>query len=262
MERRWDFGMRVDGNFTLFQERRPAAMVVSHERSGTHFLMNSLAACYGYVATPWIDFDASTWNINYFYLPHVRDLLLGMAERPMANVVKSHHAVDFFQEELASITRRYVLFVICRHPVPTMLSFWRFLHQWPWNEGPKAVDPVAFAKTEPWGRIQCYQMRQCTNMLARWAAHVEGWLDAAADCRRIVVVRYEDLNENYEATVRGFATPLGRLPQAIARPPRDSNVIPPGPPNPTGCGLSDDLVALRKLCQDQVGPTMSRLGYV
>src|SRR5215469_1383683 len=75
------FCMRVDGNFAVFQEMRPAVMVVSHERSGTHFLMNALASCYGYVSAPWVDFDRPTFNINYFYLPEVQDLLLALADR-------------------------------------------------------------------------------------------------------------------------------------------------------------------------------------
>lgn len=157
--------MRVDGNFSLFSQMRPAAMVVSHERSGTHFLMNSLAACYGYVTTPWIDFDRPPFEINFYHLPEVRDLLLGAADRPMANVMKSHHAVDFFRGALQEITQRYVLFVICRHPAPVMLSFWRFMHQWAWNEGPKLADPLSFAKAEPCGRMMRYQMRQFANML-------------------------------------------------------------------------------------------------
>lgn len=253
--------MEVSGNFALFPEMRHAAMVVSHERSGTHFLMNSLANCYGYVTTPWIDFDRPTFNINYYYLPEVRDLLLALANRPMANVVKSHHAVEFFNGELRRITERYVVFVICRHPAPTMLSFWRFLHQWPWNEGPKTVDPLAFAGAEPWGRLMRFQMRQSASMLARWAAHVDGWVAAAARFPRVVIVRYEDLDENFDSTMQGFAQHLGRPPQSIVRPGRDYNVIPSGPLDPIGNGSSPDLEALRELCRQQAGRTMSRLGY-
>lgn len=253
--------MKVDGNFSLFREMRPAAMVVSHERSGTHFLMNALAACYGYVTTPWIDFDRQTFNINYSYLPEVRDLLLALADRPVANVVKSHHAVEFFAGELQRLAERYVIFVVCRHPMAVMLSFWRFIHQWPWSEGPKTVDPLSFACAEPCGQILRYQMKQRPSMLLRWAAHVEGWLDAAAKQPRVVVVRYEDLDANYEATVRGLAAHLGRSPQAVARPPRDYNVIPRGPEDPTCSGTSPDLMALHNLCREQVGQIMSRLGY-
>lgn len=253
--------MQVTGNFALFPEMRPAAMVVSHERSGTHFLMNSLANCYGYVTAPWIDFDRPAFNINYYYLPEVRDLLLALANRPMANVVKSHHAVEFFDDELRRIGERYVLFVICRHPVATMLSFWRFLHQWPWSEGPRTIDPLGFARSEPRGRLMRFQMRQLPSMLHRWAAHVEGWLDAAAQFSGIVIVRYEDLDRDFASTVRGFANHLGRPPQSIVRPARDFNVIPSGPADPAGSGLPPDIDGLRELCRTEVGRTMSRLGY-
>ncbi len=253
--------MRVDGNFALFRETRPAALVVSHERSGTHFLMNSLASCYGYVTTPWIDFDRTTFNINFYYLPEVRDLLLALADRPLANVLKSHHSVEFFAGELRVLTERYVIFAICRHPVSVMLSFWRFIHQWPWNEGPKTVDPLSFARSAPWGRIMRYQIGQHNTMLDRWAAHVDGWLDAAATNPRIVIVRFEDLDAHYEATMRSFAERLGRPPLAIARPARDYNVIPGGPDDPACRGVLPDVEELRAHCREQVGRTMARLDY-
>ena len=82
--------MRLQANLALFPDERPAVMVVSHERSGTHFLMNALAACYGYVSAPWINLDRLTLNINYFYPPELREALLALASQPMANVVKSH----------------------------------------------------------------------------------------------------------------------------------------------------------------------------
>lgn len=236
-------------------------MVVSHERSGTHFLMNSLAACYGYTSNPFINFDRPDVEINYCQASKVRQVLLALAARPMANVVKSHHAVDFFKGELNELIERYVLFVICRHPAPVMVSFWRFMHEWNWNEGPKTDDPITFARSEPCGGIMRYQMRQAANMLRRWASHVEGWLDAAAEFPRIVVVRYEDLDADYERTVRGFEAVLGHPPQALVRPARDRSVILPGHIAPKVSDLPPDMEALRELCRAQVGPTMSRLGY-
>jgi hypothetical protein len=246
---------------THFSEYRSAVMVVSHERSGTHFLMNSLAACYGYVSAPWIDFDRPLVNINYFYLPEVMEALLGLAAGPMANLVKSHHPADFFGSELGRLTERYVVFVVCRDPAAVLLSFWRFLHAWPWAEGPKVADPLTFARSEPCGLMMRYQPRQYPNLMQRWAAHVDSWLTAAAGRPRVVVVRYEDLDAHYEETVRGFAGVLGRPPQSLVRPLRDVNVIPGGPPDPTGRGIPPDTEALRRLCRETVGATMARLGY-
>lgn len=253
--------MKVAGDLALFPDDRPAVLVVSHERSGTHFLMNALAACYGYVSSPWVNFDRPMVNINYFHPPEVRDALLALAERPLANVVKSHHPAGFYAGELGRIARRYVVFAVCRDPVGVMLSLWRWLHRWPWLEGPKVADPLTFARAEPCGRMLRYQIRQQPSMLHRWEAHVESWLAAARAQPRVVVVRYEDLDTRYEETVRGFAAVLGRPPQALARPARDVNVIAGGPQDPAGLGVPTDVEALRRLCRETVGQTMARLGY-
>src|SRR5262245_22507792 len=109
---------------TFFPDDRPAALVVSHERSGTHFLMNTLAACYEYVSRPWVDLDWHVIPINYFYPPNISDALLSLASQSMANVVKSHHPAEFFAGELPRLTSRYIVFYIYRDPVGVMLSFW------------------------------------------------------------------------------------------------------------------------------------------
>ncbi|HEX5269507.1 MAG TPA: sulfotransferase domain-containing protein [Gemmataceae bacterium] len=253
--------MRLEANLALFAEERPAAMVVSHERSGTHFLMNALAACYGYVSQPFVNLDRPSLNINYFYPPELRDALLTLASRPMANVVKAHYPADFFADELPRVTERYVIFSVCRDPVPTLISYWRILHRWAWVEGPRVADPITFARAEPCGRMMRYQMRQQPNLMRRWAAHVESWLAAARALPRVVVVRYEDLDQRYGETMRGFAGLLGRPPQALTRPARDFNVIAGGPTDPTGSGVPPDTEALRQLCRQEVGATMARLGY-
>jgi hypothetical protein len=253
--------MNIEANLALFSEERPAVMVVSHERSGTHFLMNALAACYGYVSAPWINLDRPSVNINFYYPAEVRDLLMSLAARPMANVVKSHHQAEFFAGELPRLTQRYVVFSLCRDPAATLLSYWRLLHRLPWVEGPRTADPLTFARSEPCGRMMRYQLRQHTDIMRRWAAHVEGWLAAASTLPRVAVLRYEDLDARYEETMRGLAGLLGRPPQAVTRPARDVNVIPGGPADPTGSGIPADTASLRRLCRETVGGTMARLGY-
>jgi hypothetical protein len=254
--------MSLPPNPTYFPDQRPAVLVVTHERSGTHFLMNSLAGCYGYVSQPWIDLDAATDNLLHTHgRPGIRDALLGLAARPLANVVKSHHAAEFFEGELARLTERYVVFVVCRDPVPTLLSFWRFMFRLPGDGGPKTADPLTFAAARPSGRVLRYQVQEHPDMMRRWAGHVESWLAAARQNPRIVVLRYEDLDQHFEDTVHSFAGPLGQAPAAIQRPARDFNVIPGGPDDPLSTGRTPDVAALRQLCRQTVGATMARLGY-
>lgn len=245
---------------SYFAERRPSALVVSHERSGTHFLMNSLAACYGHVAQPWINFDRPDVNINYFHPPAISRYLLSLTKRPMANVVKSHHPAEFFGGEFTNLTRRYAILAICRNPVSVMISLWRYLHRWQWFEGPKTFDALTLAREEPCGRMLRYQTRQYSSMLKRWAAHVDGWLTAAESQPGVVMVRYEDLDARYEELMQALSPLFGRPPAGFARPSRQENVIEGGPQNPTGSG-PPDLEALERLCRDEVGATMERLGY-
>jgi hypothetical protein len=239
----------------------PAVMVVAHERSGTHFLMNTLAACYGYVSRPWIDLDHFHVNINFYYPRHVRESLLALAAQSRTRLIKSHHQVGFFSGELGRLTEQFVIFYICRDPVNLLLSHWRFVHHWPWVEGPKVDDPLVFARSEPCGYMMRYQIRQYPNLMQRWAAHVEGWLAAAATQPRIFVVRYEDLESRFEETAQSFARVLKHPPQALVRPARDVNTIPGGPEDPSGRGTASDVAALRGICRAAVGATMMRLGY-
>jgi hypothetical protein len=106
-----------------------------------------------------------------------------------------------------------------------------------------------------------YQLRQHANLMQRWAAHVEGWLEAATAVRRVRLVRFEDLDTQFEEVVQGFAWVLGRPPRAIVRPSRDVNVILGGPRDPSGRGIPPDVEALQDLCRATIGTTMTRLGY-
>jgi hypothetical protein len=135
------------------------------------------------------------------------------------------------------------------------------MHRWPWFEGPKVADPLTFARAAPCGGMLRYQLRQHANLMLRWSAHVESWLAAAESIRRVVLIRYEDLDGHFEEVVLGLGRVLGRPPQALSRPSRDINVIPGGPEDPASLGIPPDTEALRALCRETVGGTMARLGY-
>lgn len=255
---------------SVFFEDRPAVIVVSHHRSGTHFLMNSIASCYGYISHPWIDLDpfhhtpigggfAREMETIYYSPTSIADYLLELAKRPLATTIKSHHPADFFVGALERIVERYVIFVVHRHPADTLLSFWRFLGGLGWHEGPKAPDPVSFAKSEPSGALLRYQMRQYPTMMHRWADAVEGWIAASAVSPRVVMVRYDQLESNFGDVMLDFAPLLGRQPRTVDKPGRETSpwlTVNFKEPNER-----PDIAALRALCRQTVGATMDRLGY-
>lgn len=234
-------------------------MVVSHERSGTHFLMNAIARGYGYTAAPWIDFDYRPLPINFCAGEDVATTLGNLADQNIANIIKSHHAVDFFDGILDRVLGKMIIFYIHRDPVSVMLSFWRFINHWKWREGPKLGDPVAFARAEPEGQLLRYQMKQRRTMLDRWAAHVEGWVGAAEGRPRLRVVRYDRLKNDYAATLASFDDVLRRKPRDLTPPPPDVNVIAENAA--VGDAGLPDRDALAALALAEVGEAMKALGY-
>lgn len=245
--------------FAVFGTHRPGVMVVSHERSGTHFLMNSIEKGYGYVARPWIDLDHHQLPINYFHQPSISKSLDYLADQNVAAIIKSHHTEPFFTDILDHILERFVVFYIHRNPVDVMASFWRFMHGWEWHEGPICPDPVAFATAAPEGHLLRYQTHQRRNMLDRWAHHVEGWHQAAEGRPRLRIVAYKSLKEDYAATVTSFADLLRRQPTDLTPPSRDVNVV--NGREPEHKLPKPDLEALRALALKEVPDAMKLLGY-
>ncbi len=234
-------------------------MVASHERSGTHFLLNTLGGAYGYPTGDVLDLDPAGLRVNFFHAETLAGAVTRAAvERPHA-IIKSHLPVDFFDGVLDQVLRRATIFYIYRDPVDVMISFWRFVQNWPWHEGPRTEDVVRFAASQPEGQMLRYHMVQQANLLQRWRHHVEGWLDASAMRASIVPIAYESLDGNFEETARGLGNTLGRPPITLRRPDRYTNVI---------HGASSDSLptpdrdALRALAIAEVGDTMRRLNYL
>jgi hypothetical protein len=240
---------------------RTPLLVASHERSGTHFTMNALAACFGFVSAPWVDFDQVHFNINFFSERMLTQTLRNIAAHRPANLIKSHHAYEFFAEALPNCRGDLAAIYVYRHPADALASYWRFLHGWAWTEGPRCETLVEFALAEPMGRLMRLQYRQHASMLDRWAHHVSQWVEAAERSRDVHLVRYEDLDEAYEPTVRRLGAAIGVEPAAIARPSRHENVIkaPPGAFAPAA--EAENRAAVTDLARSRHPELMARLGY-
>src|SRR5262245_37767968 len=101
--------MQVRMNFHTFDRPRPKIMVVSHERSGTHFLMNSIAKCYGYLASPWINFDYEL-GLNFYHPQSLAAFFAQFRDHHVANIVKTHHAFAFFETAFESLNYDFHIF--------------------------------------------------------------------------------------------------------------------------------------------------------
>lgn len=235
--------------------------VISHERSGTHFLMNAIALNCGYVARPWWNLDLEL-GINFHSAQVLRRYFEKFRDRPMQQILKSHHGFEFFSEFILLLLDEFRIFYIYRDPRDVMVSYWRMLALLPWDEGPKPPTASEFIRCAPRGAMLRYQKRQEPTVLHRWQTHVEGWVDFARShpSESLMVLRYEDLNNNFEPTLQAIAHFLGQTLSQPQRPRKDENTVLPG------AGESDRFRQhlSREDClylESVLGDTLQKLGY-
>jgi hypothetical protein len=240
--------------------RRPI-LVVSHERSGTHFTMNSIGLCFDRTSMPWVDLDRHHININYFYPKIVAETLANLGVHRPKNLLKSHHQAAFFEPVLGEVAKYWDIVYVHRHPADVIASFWKLLNTLPWAEGPKTATALECATAAPMARILRYQFHQCPTMLDRWAQHVEGWVDLAERSGLVHVVRYEDLAGDYEGTMTRMAERFGLTPVGFEKPSRTENVVKGGPVPFNPSPADDNRVAVGELARVRYPELMARLGY-
>ncbi|HEY1736258.1 MAG TPA: sulfotransferase domain-containing protein [Methylovirgula sp.] len=199
-------------------------IVSSHERSGSHFLINSVALNSLYSNDPHFDFDLMPLGsfLNFHDRNQVKEFLGGLAKHHCASVVKNHFAAEFFLESDGSLMLNGVakFLYIVRNPIDVMLSYHRFINHFTWHQGPKVKETIDFLKSAPEGQMLRYQSRQVVDILDRWKSHLLGWLKVAKENPQdVLVVAYRDLDQTHEAVTKTILSFLGvDSPEAIVRP--------------------------------------------
>lgn len=249
---------------SLSPEPQKKVAVISHERSGTHFLMNTLAENFGYIAKPWWNLDFEQ-GLNFHATESLENYFRQVHNKPVINVLKSHHPVAFFKPFADYFCSQFQIFYIYRDPRDTMLSNWHLInhgHARGWDEGPNCSSVGEFIRSAPRGAMLRYQKEQEPTVLHRWESHVRGWLSFAATRPKeeIFVLQYEDLNDEFNAAVEKMSIFLGKPLKTPVRPNRQHNVIQPGP-GISGRYRHELSTADCDYFQSAIGPTLEHLGY-
>ncbi len=239
---------------------RKKTIVISHERSGTHFLMNTLEQNFGYIAKTWINFD---YNLSFnFHVPQsLLDFIKQFHDKPVLNIIKSHHHIDFFKDTMDYLSEQFHIFYICRDPRDVIKSYRKFLYKLPWDEGPKEATAGEFMRAAPRGGLLRFQKEQSETMLHRWQDHVASLMDymESAEGQKIILLRYEDLDREFDMTVRKISSITGQAVDNPVRPDRTDNVILPG--NKLQDASNEFTPEDDEFVLKTVGRTMERLGY-
>ena len=206
----------------------PKIIVASHERSGTHFLMNAIADNYGYISDPWIDIDwpqvknpYASENFCYF--------LEQFQGKGVISTFKTHFPASFLEPVIDLILDEFQVFYIYRDVIATMNSFSRHISGFDWDMGPTADSGRELMSMQPSGALLRYQAKQFASLLERWRQHVYSWTKGLTAERRakIIYVRYKDLNERFDETIRSIGDRLGCFVVNTVRPDKNDRVILP-----------------------------------
>lgn len=138
-------------------------MVSSHERSGTHFLINAIAPQQQLQkrSLPRLRYHPLGSFHNFNDRRAVRPFFERLEENKCASVIKSHFAAQFFVDDDGQFLLKDVCktLYILRDPVDVMLSYCRLLNFFPWDQGPKRGDAIEFLGCAPEGRMLRYQRK-------------------------------------------------------------------------------------------------------
>ena len=137
-------------NLSCLEKVYVPLMVCSHERSGTHFMMNGLSTCTEYTKDPYLDFDYCTLGpiVNFFWTEGVNNFLNSLTNIKIKNkndiycaknILKSHYSLKILGEKYKGNCK---IVYIYRNPKDVFISYWKFLNNWKWFEGPKLKSPL------------------------------------------------------------------------------------------------------------------------
>ena len=183
-------------------------MICSHERSGTHLLMNSLSYCTKYQNDPYLDFDYHTLGstVNFFSQKEIFNFYRQMKsiksegnEYCLSSIVKSHFPITLLGKKVYNSLK---IIYIYRNPVEVFISFWKYLNSISYFLGPKADSPLATALSTPCGYSQRYQLKNYKNYFERWAMHVSDAFLLAKKNDYINMVSFSELINNHSKIIK------------------------------------------------------------
>lgn len=179
-------------------------LVISHPRSGTHFLINTIAR----------NFNS---NNDWYVVPAVTDqnvLKNFFKDVSSDRIFKSHHNFKVLEPLLPIIHKRFKVFYIMRDGRDVMTSMWYFFNYANPKMFPHTKSVGELMREDPtkWKMGGEYDLKDFSNYVERWVNHTKLWWDYINSNDKIELVRYENLNHpnNFYGCVYSIGAFLNR----------------------------------------------------
>lgn len=204
-------------------------LVVSHERSGTHFLINTINKNIPGMQ-PWKkDFPVASLaggaSVDKThpscaipvddYKMMLENYLLNVDNLPSDIVYKSHHHPSLLNLNL--LLEKFHVFYIVRDCKDTLTSCYHYFQKCPpWFPKEKDVETFLFdMPPSNYGFHYDYYEKSYDNLVDRWSDHVTSWSKVSG----IHIVRYEDLHNQFELEIKRIFDTLGLpIPKTATKP--------------------------------------------
>ena len=197
-------------------------LLVTHERSGSHFMFNSLAVNFNHTIKSFTPIGLPAKTHNYYSLiggtkdyKEALGLFLKMAafspDGSGRKMFKTHHDIAFLEGSRDYLDQYNVIYVEreCKDVLTSLYYYFRNSgpnRDFPNMEGLSLRDFVLNTKPGNYQFDIDYSHVESSNFVERWKYHREGWVNSDIP---LIKTSYEDLSNSYNDTMSDIADKLG-----------------------------------------------------
>lgn len=176
-------------------------IVITHERSGTHLVINCINYdTYGSFYTVGYTPEKNNFNLKSYKHITYKDV---MTNAYISNSVsKSHHQIQFMEDYLDFLFNKYHIIYVKRNIYDVLCSYYKFIQN-PSEIGFPKINEWIFSKPNDIGKkfLTPYApdphiIIEPKNYIHRWLLHTTDWLKHKD---KMLVLNYEDMLLDYPA---------------------------------------------------------------
>jgi len=162
-------------------------MIVSCERAGTHFLIDSIIWNFPKFNKKRIDIPANGEQKKF-------EKFLKKYEPSGHNIIKSHHQFEFFEPIIDIVKEKFNIIYIMREGKDSMVSWHYYFNDANSCEFPfsKTVTDLMMKNPTNYSFDNAYSKIKSENMIQRWETHVISWVMNAKKASALIIT-YDDL---------------------------------------------------------------------